>query len=71
MGQGEIAIVQHDFANEYKAIDVAAGRCHYAVATEAGTVFTWGCQALGREGDKMKAPTIVADLASKRETWPG
>lgn len=63
--KAKVAIVQHDFANEYKAIDVAAGRCHYAVATEAGTVFTWGCQALGREGDKMKPQPVGGDLASR------
>jgi len=64
--KANVAIVRHnEFANEYKAIDVAAGRCHYAVATEAGTVFTWGCQALGREGDRTKPEPVGGDLASR------
>ena len=50
---------------DHKAIDVAAGRCHYAVATEHGALFTWGCSALGRGGDKRNPAAVAGDLSTR------
>ena len=60
------SITRHPtFANDH-AIDVAAGRCHFAVATKSGALYTWGCKALGREGSTEKPARVVGDLSSRR-----
>lgn len=57
---------QSSFGNGgHKAIDVAAGRCHYAVATESGALFTWGCSALGRAGNKLTPAAVAGDLSTR------
>jgi regulator of chromosome condensation len=50
-----------------RAVDVAAGRCHYVVATESGALYTWGCGGdwLGRDGDPLKPAQVGGDLASR------
>ena len=47
-----------------KVCSVACGGLHNAVLTEAGHVYTWGCNddgSLGRDGEEW-CPLLVADL---------
>jgi regulator of chromosome condensation len=67
----DVSLRQHitfaDAPSTQRAFDVAAGRCHYVVATEGGGLYTWGCDGawLGRDGDPLKPAQVGGDLASR------
>jgi len=70
--KAKVELVRHqDFlTDQTSAADVAAGRCHFVVATKKGAVYTWGCgsSALGREGDRERPAPVRGDMTSRVAT---